>query len=160
MSSAPSGTPDSLGPAWFRRHRRGLRQATAWVPIAVIAFLLIGFSDIVPVSFSGSGIAPNQLSCGGMIWPPCGLMGNVSIPSGVNVTVHWADLSGGTAGYWIVGVNLGFYFGPIEVCAGHGSGFSCHFISVGGVYEFGAASFVGEPNQTVSYTGSYYTSLL
>jgi hypothetical protein len=160
MSSAPAKWPASPDSTWWRRHRRGLRWATAWVPIVVIAFLLIGYSDIVLVKFSGSGIAPPQLSCGGMIRAPCGLMGNVSIPPGVNVTVQWADLSGGTAGYWIVAENLGFYFGPIEVCGGYGPSLGCHFISVGGVYEFGAGSFVGEPNQTVSYTGTYYTSLL
>jgi hypothetical protein len=160
MSSAPTELPRSPRTSWWKRHRRSLRWATAWVPIAVVAFLLIGYGDIVLVKFSGSAVAPPQLSCGGIIRPLCGLMGNTSIPSGVNVSIDWVDLSGGTAGYWVVAENLGFYFGPIVVCGGYGSSFSCHFVSVGGVYEFGAASFVDEPNQTVSYTGTYYTSLL
>jgi hypothetical protein len=128
------------------------------VPIVAVASFLIGFSDIVPVNFSGSGIAPNQLTCGGLIVPPCGVMGNASIPSGVNVTIHWTDLSGGTAGYWVQAQSLP----PIswDICGGRGPNFTCHFLSVGGVYAFGAASFVDEPNQTVSYTGTYYTSLV
>ena len=138
-----------------------MRWATAWVPIAVIALLLTGFSDIVPVSFSGSGVALAQLAC--PEGPPCGVMGNESIPSGVSFTVHWKDLSGGTAAYWVGATSLP-PIGPNGttwvVCSGYGPSFSCQLTSVGGVYAFGSITFVGEPNQSVSYTGSYYTSLL
>ena len=157
MSAAPAKSSSSRGSRWWVRHRKGLRWATAWVPIAVILFLLIGFLDLVPVSFSGFAIAPPELSCG-PLGPPCGVMANVTIPSGANVTVQWTDLSGGNASYWVIITSRPpFSWG---VCGGWGPSYVCHFTSMGGKYALGSFSFFGEPNQTVRYTGTYYTSLL
>jgi hypothetical protein len=123
----------------------------------VIVFLLIGFSDIVRVSFSGSAIAPPELSCG-PIGPPCGVMANETIPQGARVTVQWTDLSGGNASYWVITLSQPpFSWG---VCGSSGPSYVCHFASIGGKYAIGSYSFFGEPNQTVRYTGTYYTSLL
>jgi hypothetical protein len=160
MSSAPTARPASPGSPWWRRHRRGLRWATAWVPIVVIAFFLIGFSDIVPVTFSGGGVAFDGLCNGGAL---CGYIGNVSLPSGPYVTVQWTDLNGTTIAFFVAGPNT-TAFGP-GVCGGRGPSGACHFVSSGGEYTLHAIKNAADlqphgPSELVDYTVTYYRSLL
>ena len=160
MRSAPSVTPGFSASPWFRRHRRGLGWATAWVPIVVIAFLLIGFGDFTLVSFSGGGPAS-----GGPCSPyapgycPFVLIGTESLPSGANVTVHWTAHPAGAVQFFMAEPNQ-----PLRntgLCNEIGASGTCHLIASGGEYRFFAyGAGWGDVPQSVTFTGSYYTSLL
>jgi hypothetical protein len=118
-------------------------------PIAVVAFLVIGFWDFVPVtlSFSRYAFVPQ-----GACYGTCGLGNRTTFPSGPTVTVHWSDVSGGTVAFGVIGPGTGW------VCMQGGSSGTCSFVSVGGEYVFFVTS--NESSQLVEFTASYYTSLL
>jgi hypothetical protein len=118
-------------------------------PITVVAFLLIGFWNLVPVtlSFSRYAFVPQ-----GACYGTCGLGNRTTFPSGPNVVIHWTDVSGGTVAFGVIGPGTGW------VCLEGGSSGTCHFESVGGEYVFYVAS--NESSQLVNFTATYYTSLL
>lgn len=142
---------------WRVRHERALRGLSVIIPVLVVAVLLLGFSDLVPVSFSGVGVAlPFGTTC--YAGNACGYVGSVTLPSGPNVTVRWVDASDGTVTFRIGAPGESLL--SATVCNQEGPNGTCRFTSIGGLYGFYAmSSNGGEPLQTVTYTGSYSTSL-
>jgi hypothetical protein len=124
------------------------------VPLAVTAFLLLGFANIYPVSVSSHSTA-----LGTDVPSPCygcvAVIGSVNLPEGRNVTLKWTDTSGGVAGVQLVGP--GFEGPSVRQCADFGSSGECAFHSAGGSY-FLSAYATGE-GQYVSFTATWYVAL-
>jgi hypothetical protein len=130
---------------WIERHRRLLRWSSVAIPLAVVAFILIGYSDIVLVTFSGS--------VGGRL----GGIDQQNLPSGVNVTIRWADVEG-IVGHFVVWT-VSTTSAPLATvyCSQSAVSGTCSFESTGGLYYFGASTAY---NSSINYTGTYYVSLL
>jgi hypothetical protein len=153
MSSAPDGRSVSYSPSWWRRHRRALRWATAWVPILVVTFLLIGFSDIVPERLSGY-VTTSGTNC---VYCPAEVFSIQKLPARSNVTLRWADESGGVVSFRVSQNATGETVFSQNGGSGTGS-----FDSLGGYYTLSAGDpdHVNQSSQLVNYTITYYTSLL
>jgi hypothetical protein len=123
-----------------------LRWSSVVIPLAVVAFILIGYSDIVPVKFSGS------------VGRRTGEENQQNLPAGVNVTIPWTDVEGivGHFFVWTVSTTPSYQFANVY-CSQSGVSGTCSFESTGGVYWFGASTAY---NSSINYTGTYYVSLL
>lgn len=147
-SSAPVTRVSQI--SWLGPSRHRLKLAIVMgVPISVVAILLIGFSDIVPVEVSGYATAP-----GNCIYCPAGVIGFEQLPAGIKADTHWVDVSGGTVLFSILSP------AQTPVCQENGSSGTCSFASAGGVYSFHASNPSSvQPTQQVNYTVTYYKSV-
>ena len=141
------------------RWRRGrstrwlLRWSPFLMPLAVVAFLMVGYANWVPASFSGQVATRCTLGCSEPPFP------SHALPAKVNVTIRWEVVTGGPVGFYVAppyGVGLSQCYWP------DAWGGSCTIFSpLGGNYTFDVYSARGTTsNGTVDYTGSYLTSLL
>jgi hypothetical protein len=146
----------ALGSRWRKPSRRFWRWVSVVVPIGVVVFLLVGFWDWIPVSFSGQVSTP-VVGC-----TYCNRIGGIqkSFPIGKNVNVQWVDESGGIVGFQIVQWETSFSSYVIPQCTENGSSGGCSFISVAGNYTFSAFPSVPEGSQVVNFTATYFVSLL
>ncbi len=136
------------------RRPRLLRGMSVAVPLGVVLFVLVGFADIVPVTFSGVASAPPS-NCS---YCSAGLVGQASLPSGVGVTLRWTNTVGTVVTFQVWSVAGGASASP--VCRGVGTGGTLTFRSVGGTYEFTVDSSPGPNGTYVEYSGTYWVSLL
>lgn len=142
--------------AWLSERRANLLIRLALVvPLTTAIFFLLGFSSIIPVSVSSYATAAGTdcTLCEGSV------IGTVHIPGTYNVTLTWADTTGGKVGVKMTGP--GGVDGPaIPQCAAVGSNGTCTFTSVQGNYSLQALG--GEPGegQVVTFTATWYVALL
>jgi hypothetical protein len=145
------------GTSWTTGRRENLLiRLGLLVPVAIAAFVLLGFADIIPISVSSySTAAGTDCSyCAAVV------VGTVHIPVGENVTLTWDDTTGGRAGVRVTGP--GGPNGPIipQCTAYASSSGTCSFVSVQGNYSLQALG--GEPGmgQLVTFTVTWYVALL
>lgn len=138
-------------PWWERNIRRApwMIAAVTFAAIVVVLILLWKPSAIatLPAVGSFSGVVESPINCTG---PSCPveLPGVSNLPPGVNVTVRWTDVSGGTAEFSI--------WSPFQqVCVEKGAGGVCSFVSVGGNYTFSAFNLTNQYAQQIDYNGTY-----
>jgi len=137
-------------------HRVDLAIRLAFViPLALAAVLVLGFTNLVPVSTSSYSTTTGSdcMLCAG------GVVGSVDLPGGRNVTLSWSDVTGGTVLARLQGPGID---GPVVPhCTETGAGGGCSFTSYGGNYSlwtFDART--GQGPQHVSFTATYYIPLI
>jgi hypothetical protein len=133
--------------------RSTARPVRPWVLLAIVAavgvVVVFSFGSWSPVSRSGQ-VTTAEVGC------LCGYK-VVPLPGNENVTVRWADGSGGTVRFEIVPPGVG----PASfACHEVGASGVCALYSVAGNYTFNAFDYVAEPPQIVNFTATYYVSLL
>jgi hypothetical protein len=119
-------------------------------------FLLVGFWNWVPVTYSGEvwTAIPGCVLCNRIVMP------QTSFPTGQNVTVHWVDESGGTVLFSVDEPSITGLYPAVPQCTENGSSGGCSFTSVAGNYTFRAAGTVNEGAQGVNFTATYFVSIL
>ncbi|MGA7649359.1 MAG: hypothetical protein WBW40_01445, partial [Thermoplasmata archaeon] len=89
------------GRRWRKPSRRFWRWVSVAIPIGVVVFLLVGFWNWIPVTYSDYVVAPGA----GCAPYACFVrVASTSFPSGENLTVHWVDDSGGSVGFLVLGL--------------------------------------------------------
>jgi hypothetical protein len=124
------------------------------IVVAVVAFLVIGFGNWSPRTFSGQFTTSDE-SCG--LEPACGY-DDLNLPGGRNIDVRWTDESGGTVAFGIIAPGTGP--GSNFACRETGSTGICLFTPFVGNYALNAVDSGSEGNQTVTFTGIYFVSFL
>ena len=124
------------------------------VPLGVVLFVLVGFADIVPVTFSGVVTTPPS-TC---TYCNAAIVGEASLPSGAGVALHWTNTLGTVVTFQVWSAAGGPSASP--VCRGVGTGGTLTFRSVGGTYEFTVDRSPGPNGTYVEYSGTYWVSLL
>lgn len=152
LGFATPGISDSARfPHATRNSDRAIRALVMGFAIAIVATagILAAFSPRVASAptFSGQVKTAGSVYCG---YGCLAIYGFARVPSNVNVSLQWTDISGGV-------VNFGWWYaGPWIWCGGPGSAGSCVFHSLGGNYTFAANDAVAnQTSQRVNYTGSY-----
>ena len=139
-----------------RPRRRFLPWALIAIGIGVAVVFVVVLGNWITVSFSGQIDTPFV----GCTYGCLQTQHTESLPAGRNVTVNWADESGGHVGFVVLEPGPGY--SPVPHCSWiESSSGSCSFESLGGIYSFGAANSPGTTTgQLVDYSGSYLTSIL
>ncbi len=153
MDASASGSPRS--PSLERvRPRRVLVTGIMVTGIAVAITVLViggwGTPASGPSTVTLSGYATTNGNCSD-IYCPAVIFGEDLLPSGVNVSVHWIDVTNGQAVLDFSG-HSGYRWSP---CGSMGTAGECAFLSVGGNYTFGANSSPAQYGQQVNYTLTY-----
>jgi hypothetical protein len=125
------------------------------VPVVIVALLVIGYGNWVPVSFSGQIDTPSDI---GICYGCAIVLHSEELPAGRNVSFRWSNPSGELVNF--------FLYAPrgvsppkcqwVEVTEG-----ACSFLSIGGNYSFTASNAaVTTTEQSIHYEGTYLGPLL
>ncbi len=155
MNASAAGSPRSPSVARVRPRRFLVAGAvSAGIAVAITVWALGGWGAPAsgPSTITLSGFATTPGNCSGRVWGCSAVTsGEQPLPSDVNVSVHWIDVSNGQAGLGV--------WGPSSVrwspCGNVGTAGECAFVSEGGNYSFGANSSPAQYGQQVNYTLAY-----
>lgn len=153
MNASAAGSPRSPSVARVRPRRflvAGVVSAGIAVAITVWALGGSGLPASGPSTVTLSGYSTTNGNCSD-IYCPAVVLGQDLLPSGVNVSVLWIDVSHGQAALRVWGPGGTQQF----PCGSPGAASECAFESQGGNYTFVASSSSAQYGQQVNYTLTY-----